>query len=54
MPSYFFKGHYNFRNIVPNLPYDKAVVYAGDRNETRDDIQIVPIFKIYELLNRVQ
>ncbi len=49
----FFKGFIAFEKIVSELPFGKAVIYAGDREETRGDITIAPAFKIREILKEV-
>ena len=51
--SDFFKSFSAFKNVVPDLPYGKLVIYGGDREESRRDIQIAPVTKIKTILGSI-
>ena len=48
--SDFFKGFSTFEQVVPDLPFGKAVIYGGDGDETRQDVKISGILKIQNIL----
>ena len=50
--SDFFKGLRAFESAVPEMVLGKALVYGGDRVETRSGVQISDIFGIREFLDR--
>ncbi|MFQ5651455.1 MAG: ATP-binding protein [bacterium] len=49
----FFKGLRVFDKAVPELPFGKAVIYGGDRVETRHDTKICRVMDIPELLEQM-
>ncbi len=50
--SDFFKGLKAIEKVVPNLPHGKCVIYAGERAEHRQDIQISNVANISKILDK--
>ena len=51
--SEFFKGLHYFEQALPETILAKALVYGGDRNETRQGTHITDVFRIKELFNTI-
>jgi len=46
----FFRGFTAFQKVIPDLPYGKMLIYGGTQQQTRGDIQIVPVTEFSNLL----
>jgi predicted AAA+ superfamily ATPase len=51
--SDFFKGLKAFEETLPDAVHTKALIYGGDRNETRQGVHITNVFGIKQFLNQV-
>ena len=50
--STFFKGFAVFQKIIPELPYGKILVYAGDQEQIRGDVHVVPLVNLNNVLDK--
>jgi len=50
----FFKGFTSFQKVIRKLPFGKVVIYGGDHEETRNDIQIARVFDIPRILGKIE
>jgi len=49
----FFKGFKQLQKVIPDLPFGKLLIYTGNQDETRHDIQISNILNLQKILNEI-
>lgn len=50
----FFKGLSAFQKVMQELPLGQTVIYAGDHQETRQDVHIARLYDIPQLLDNIE
>lgn len=51
--SEFFKGFKTLEKVMPESPFGKFVIYAGDREEIRHDTKVVNVSEISKILDDI-
>ena len=49
----FFKGLYAVEKTISDFPFGKLIIYAGDHDETRQDIKITNVIDLPKILDKI-